>query len=710
MALITKIRERSGLAVTFVALAMILFIVGGDLLSGQSKLISIFGGNSDDLGSINGHTVTIKEYQGEIDRIEAEFNLNQNKTPSESERQSFREQAWNELVSRYAYKPQWEKAGIDVTKEEQIDMVQGENIHPSVKQAFTDPKTQQFDRQKVKEFLAQIPKAAQKNQDAYRQYIAWTLFENKLPDDRRRTRYENMMSKTNYVTMAEAKREYESQTAKADVKYLYIPYTLIADSTIKPSDDELQAYINENKKKYKGNDAVTFDYIQFKKNPSAKDSAFFREELEKIKTDFAASTEDSVFAAANSDVAAAPSKMSPGDLPADLKDIAGSLQKGQVVGPIMAGGNFTLYKVINIANEGLPAARASHILIKWASPSAEDKKKALDTANMVLKKIQKGMPFEIMAMKYGGDGTAQQGGDLGWFTEGRMVPKFQEAVFAAPKGLIAKAVETEFGYHIIKVTETKTTLKYNVVSIQKQISPSTETDKDIFSQASVYASKVTDKATWESTLKENPNVAKQTATSIQKNSYSVNDIQDGREIVRWAFNDAKPDAISRIFDLKDRFVLAIMTRKTEEGKPTLDGLRDIVKSEVIKKMKAEQIIAKLSGATSIDDMAKKYGTGAIVNTSNALVPSASSMQDIGYDPAAIGTAFGLKDGKTSKPMKGESGVYVVQMVKFNKAPDIADYNSYKAQAESRKNMPAQYAIMEGLKGLANVKDNRIKNY
>ena len=79
MALITKIRERSGLAVTFVALAMILFIVGGDLLSGQSKLISIFGGNSDDLGSINGHTVTIKEYQGEIDRIEAEFNLNQNK-------------------------------------------------------------------------------------------------------------------------------------------------------------------------------------------------------------------------------------------------------------------------------------------------------------------------------------------------------------------------------------------------------------------------------------------------------------------------------------------------------------------------------------------------------------------------------------------------------------------------------------------------------
>lgn len=709
MSLISKIRERSGLAVSMVALSMILFIVGGDLLSGNSRLLSLFG-KSDDIGEINGHTITATEFQGEMNRIENEFRINQNKEPNEQERQSIKEQAWNELITKYAFKQQWDELGIKVTEKEQIDMVQGENLHPSVKQAFTDPQTGQFNSKQLKEFLSNIPVAAQKSEDAYRQYIAWSVFESKLPDDRRRTKYENMLGKTNYITTLEAKREYENQTAKAQVKYCFIPYTTISDSSVKPTDEQLQEYLTANKEKYKGQDNVNLDYIQFKITPSSADSASSREELVRIKGEFATTTEDSAFAAANSDAPATPKSMSPGDLPKDLASIAGSLKAGEVVGPFVQGANYTLYKIKSIANEGEPAARASHILIRWNSPSPEDKKKAMDTAMLVLNRIKKGEVFEAMAMKYGTDGAASQGGDVGWFKSGAMVAKFQDAVFNNPKGLIGAPVETEFGYHIIKVTEPRTTLKYNVITVEKAIKPSPKTENMVYNEAARKVGGLKTKEDFEALLKKETALSRLSAPNVPKNSNYLNDATDAREIIRWAYNDAKEGDVSRIFTLKDRLVVATLVRRTEEGKPTLEGLRDIIKPEVIKNLKAKQILAKIEGAKSLDEMAKKYGNGAVVNTAPEVTPSTSALPDLGYDPVALGVAFGLKENATSKPRQGESGVYALQMVKLTKATEIADYTSYKQQAEQRKMMPAQYMIMEAVKQLANIKDNRIKAY
>ncbi|MBT9145888.1 MAG: hypothetical protein DDT42_01765 [candidate division WS2 bacterium] len=145
MAIISKIRERSGLAVSFVAIAMILFIVGGDLLSGNSRLLSMFS-DKDKIGKINGEEITYNEYQQEISTLENEFSINQQRSPNEQDMQGIREQAWNQLIMKKAFIPQTEKAGIAVSEEEQIDMVQGENLHPSVKQAFTNPQTGEFDK------------------------------------------------------------------------------------------------------------------------------------------------------------------------------------------------------------------------------------------------------------------------------------------------------------------------------------------------------------------------------------------------------------------------------------------------------------------------------------------------------------------------------------------------------------------------------------
>ncbi len=91
-----------------------------------------------------------------------------------------------------------------------------------------------------------------------------------------------------------------------------------------------------------------------------------------------------------------------------------------------------------------PEIRASHILVTEEA-----------TAKEIQAKLEAGTSFEDLAKEYGTDGTAAQGGDLGFFGEGQMVPDFEKAAYALEVGEISDIVKTDFGYHLIKLTEKK---------------------------------------------------------------------------------------------------------------------------------------------------------------------------------------------------------------------------------------------------------------
>jgi peptidyl-prolyl cis-trans isomerase C len=113
------------------------------------------------------------------------------------------------------------------------------------------------------------------------------------------------------------------------------------------------------------------------------------------------------------------------------------------------------------------SVRASHILFRVAENADEaTKKKTLAEAQSVLKQARSGADFGELAKKYSADGSAQQGGDLNFFTHGQMVPEFDKAAFALKPGEISDIVTTQFGYHIIKVTDRKaaSTVPFDQVS------------------------------------------------------------------------------------------------------------------------------------------------------------------------------------------------------------------------------------------------------
>lgn len=698
MAIITKIRERAGLAVGVVALSLGLFIVGSDLMSPGSSLF----GNKQVVGEINGEDIPYEEMTKEVAQMEYDFSVQQGKNPTEQEMQSLREQAWNQIIFKKLFLPEAENTGLAISDEEKVDMVQGNNIHSAIKQTFVNQETKMFDKSLVENYLRNIEKVEPQ------QRAAWYSFEAKLPDDRLRTKYEALLTKTNYVTTAEAKREYESQTAKADFETFFVPYSTIADSTIKVTDDELKSYLTKNQYKYKSQDARTLDYVEFKIQPSADDSAYFEKELAGLKEEFKAAENDSAFARSRSDVADVYKSINSNELPADLTANPAALVKGEVYGPFASGNTYNLYKLIDRVNEGEFSARASHILFK-ADASDTSKANAKKKGAEVLARIKKGESFEEMARQFGSDGTASQGGDLGWFGEKRMVKPFEDAVFNYPSvGLLPNLVETDFGYHIIKVTNPKTNLKYKVATIQRTITPGDQTKDVIYRLANEFKSKIQNQADFDTAVARNPLLVKKTANNLAKSATYVNDIPEARALVQWAFSDDTKIGNVKLSEFNDRYVVAVETKQTFEGPAKLEDVKEVVKMEVIKEKKAAQMLAKVKGATT-QEMATAYGPGAVAGNATDIALSSYNLGDFQYDAEAVGYAMGLKPNASTKPFAGANGIGVVKMTRFTPAPETKDYSSYKTQLEQKnQGRGTMYYINEALKEIAKVKDNRVK--
>ena len=113
------------------------------------------------------------------------------------------------------------------------------------------------------------------------------------------------------------------------------------------------------------------------------------------------------------------------------------------------------------------SARASHILIK-VEPNADEtvKKQAREKIDGILKRVRAGEDFAALAREHSQDGSAAQGGDLGLFQRGQMVPAFDQAVFALEPGQVSDVVTTQFGHHVIKLAEKRgaSTVPYEQVS------------------------------------------------------------------------------------------------------------------------------------------------------------------------------------------------------------------------------------------------------
>lgn len=710
MALINTIRQRSGLAILAISVGMILFILS-DLFGGQSRF---FGGRDTTVGSIAGKEIDYKDFEAEFEKAKVNFANQQGHQPTEQEASSLRDQTWNSLVSRTMLDKQFADLGLMVTDKELKDLVQGPNPHPAIKQAFTDQKTGVFDRAKVKEYLRNLDKAPQEQQ------AAWAEFERNLGPDRMRAKYEALLKMSDYVTKFEAERNKKEQGLTASAQVLFVPYFSVADSLIKVTDAQLTDYIGRHRDRFKVEEGRTIEYVAIPVTASKEDSAAVKQEVAQLAAQFKATTNDSLFVQANSDQPYAGTFVGLGDLSPELRKV-GDLTVGEVYGPFAASGGLQLIKVSGEKMGTSPAARASHILIKAASQTPEAEAEAKKKAEDLIARINKGEDFAALAAQFGTDGTASQGGDLGYFTKGRMVPEFETAIFGAKAlGTLPTPVKTQFGYHVIKITALPDARTYRLATIQKTIQPSDATHESAYTKAQQLRAAAPDRAALLALIAKDKSLTKLEAKDLPPSSRAVNNLQNGRELVRWAYSDEnKLGAVSDPMEIDNQFVIATLTGRRDKGYATAENSREQVTAELRKELKGKMITDKLATAkgNTLADLATKYGATAQVKQAPSVQFGNGSLPEVGYEPAAVGALFGLKPGKRSGPIAGEQGVLIVQLDKLVDAPapatpqqPVQDVAAVRKQLEQQRQGRAQNALYQALQEKADVQDSRVKFY
>jgi peptidyl-prolyl cis-trans isomerase D len=705
MALIGTLRNKmTKWVVGLVAVAMAAFILGSDFLGNGPK--SFFGADNS-VGEIAGNSISMEEYQAAIQETENNYALNLNRRPTELEMPTIRQQAWDLLIARRAVTPEYEKVGVKVHSDEEWDMIQGKNVDEGIKNAFRDS-LGRFDRTRLMQqlqmfnsFPAGSPQRAQ-----------WDIYRASLAPARARLKYEALLLKSNYVTKAEAERAYHESSDVAEAKYLYVPFYALSDSLVKVTDADLSAYYEKHKEKYKSTETKSLSYVIFPVEASATDSAAILKSLNELKEAFINTKVDSLFAVTNNtSTSGTPfANYNASTLPEGLQSRIESLKPGVVEGPFLENGFYKMVKLVRTGTDTAYFARASHILFRSEDASDAGKKAALTNAKKVLDELKAGANFSAMARQYGTDGTASNGGDLGWFGKGSMVKPFEKAVFGATKtGLLNEVVETDFGYHLINITGVKNNKTYSVAMIEEEITPSDETQNEIFRNADNFSNDLDGvEAFLDRAKKDNLNVFQ--ANDLSPADRRINNLGDARQIITWAYRDGKIGKVSEATEVNGDYVIAVVTNETKEGYKPLDKeLKETITPLAKKQLIGKLIADKLKGKNDpLETLAKDFGTDAIVNSTSDLKLSENSMVSVGLDPSAVGKTFSVENGKRSKPFICENGVLVIDMIRKTTAPDIADYSTYSAQLLQTLNNRSSAAISEALKSSANVKDRRYK--
>ncbi len=705
MSILERIRSKSGLAIGFVGLAIVLFVVSDALNSNYGFGA---GANATDVGEMDGEKISYRQFEAKVEENIARYKMQtQQDAVDQNTSDMLREQTWNEIVQLGLYLKEYDELGIQVTNDELFELIQGENPHQQIKAAsiFQNPQTGEFDRSLVLRFLKNMSESTDEVAKSQ-----WLSFEDGLLKEAEAKKYIALFKKGVYATSLEAKSIHNNRTRSVDAELVALNYFSVPDSTIKSEDSDLKSFFNKNQHKYKEKENLRkLDFVVFDVIPTSEDTAAIQKWINDQYVEFAKSTNDTLFVDLNSetkfDTVAHPRNYYPEEIQARLfSDSVGSL-----IGPIYKDGKYKIYKVAGVKRDSLYQMRASHILFKTEGPTKEDTLKTLKKAQEVLAEIRRGADFGEKAAMYGTDGTASRGGDLGWFAEGQMVKEFNDYVKRGKKGDMG-IVKTQFGIHIVKITENKTNLALTAGVLERSITPSENTRNLAYNQSSQFASAAHNNEEFEKFVTEG-GLTKRNA-EVRENDKFMAGMPDAREIVRWAFNAKKGD-VSEVFSVNDKFVVAMLTGIKEKDKADFEASKDRVLADYRNEKKAEVLLEKAktatSGAATLQDVATKLQLAVTPITSQTF--ENNNIAYVGPDNVFVGTLFGTKTtGKVMEPVKGDNAVYVYSVTKFNEATEPTDLSSIKADVQQTLSSRSEYGSFEALKELKGVKDNRYKFY
>ncbi|NLN29679.1 MAG: hypothetical protein GX158_00330 [Bacteroidales bacterium] len=708
MSAIQFLREKAGVFVAVViGVALLLFVVSDFFGGGRGQRLQ--AKKYYQIGEIAGEYISYQDFDRRVQAMLEIYKLSGSTSIDEATTESVREQVWQQMVREYIQDRQYHKLGIGVSTEETEEMVLGNDPHPIVRQLFTDQSTGMFN----KSFLVNFLKQTELDEAANRY---WLFFEDEIVNERMSSKYNSLVSKGLYVTSRQAEFDRQVSAATVDFSYIMKNYSLVPDSLIRISKSEIESYYSRNKERYHRDALRNIEYVAFSIDPSEEDIRQTEEWIMKTLEEFTEAADPVQFINLTADSRYNGFFVAIDEVPENLRDFVRKENKDEIFGPYEEDGSFRLARLIEAANRP-DSVHARHILIAPGQGQARDLEEAKATADSLVRLIKSGTRFEVLAMTNSDDqGSAQIGGDLGWFSEGMMITPFNDACFTARKGEVL-TVESVYGIHIIEVLDKAgNPRKYNIGVIDRKIMPSSSTNQRVYSIASQFAGTNNTLEKFNNAISET-GLKKLMANDVSPQQKTLPGLENPRSLVMSLFSAKEGQIIldnnqQAVFELGDNYVIAFCTRVQEEGIAPLSAVETEIRLDLMKNKKADIIsgdFAEINPGNdmSLDELANAMGL--TVQEATEINFRSYSLPGAGTEPALIAAASAEKHGVVAGPVKGNNGVFMffINGVTTSEGQDLKQLQENMLFSYQ---MRGGYEAYEALRRSASIIDKRYKFY
>ncbi|MEB8327820.1 SurA N-terminal domain-containing protein [Flavobacteriaceae bacterium KMM 6897] len=702
MAVLENIRKRTTILILIIGLALFAFVISGVFSSnGFSD-----GKVGSSVAEINGEEVSIDEFRQKVEAASRRYG------PQASSMQLVNS-VWDQEVRNMVLGQQFEELGIDIEQDQIVNYISSNPAYSESPQFLNESGV--FDQNKFREFIADL----KANNPA--QYEIWLQEEKAIIQMAKEQTYFNLVRAGVGATLKEGEFDYKLANDKVDLSYVRVPYTSIADSTIEVSKKEIENYISAHKKDFKQEEARDIRFVYFEEKASLEDENAVKEEIVKLLDDsieynsttdandtivgFRKSTDLTAFLDRNSDLKYDTIYKAKNDLPAKFADSLINLSIGEIYGPYRDGEFFKFSKMVSKKPKG--SVKASHILISFAGAERANpevqrtREEAEKEAKELLIEAKKdGVVFAELARDKSDGPSAPRGGDLGYFQEGVMTEKFNDVAFNNSVGYVG-LVETEFGFHIVKVDDKQDI--YRIATLARQIEPSEETSNKLFTDATKFEMETADSKETFAALAKSNDYAVRPVNKIKAMEENLPGLSAQRPVVQWAFNsDTKVGDIKR-FNINNGYAVVQLTATYKEGVMSPEDASVIVLPKIRKDKKAVRIMEANKGK-SIDALAKDNNVS--MATASSLTMLTPTIPGAGREPLVVGRAFALDKGKTSGLIKGETGVFMVTVTNKEEAPKLENYSTYANNVKAANESKVNNSVFTALKDKAEIEDKR----